>query len=153
MKKIWNNNSKLLMIITTLELILSTYFLIYFGYVDRLNYIESQTTTMSDLAILIQNMYTSTWWALIIVSIILISVFSLTSILYKKNEFHFISILIWCMLFILALDFTKSFTYNLSNIAIFIPIILINIKAINMHSLMVFRFIWLIKLFSKYSSL
>lgn len=129
MKKIWNNNSKLLMIITTLELILSTYFLIYFGYVDRLNYIESQTTTISDLAILIQNMYTSTWWALIIVSIILISVFSLTSILYKKNEFHFISILIWCMLFVLALDFTKSFTYNLSNIAIFIPIILINIKA------------------------
>ena len=129
MKKIWNNNSKLLVIITVLELILSTYFLIYFGYVDRLNYIESQAITMSDLAILIQNMYTSTWWALIIVSIILISIFSLTSILYKKREFHFISILIWCMLFILALDFTKSFTYNLSNIAIFIPIILINIKA------------------------
>ena len=129
MKKIWKNNSTLLIIITILELILSTYFLIYFGYVDRLNYIESQAITMSDLAILIQNMYTSTWWALIIVSIILISIFSLTSILYKKREFHFISILIWCMLFILALDFTKSFTYNLSNIAIFIPIILINIKA------------------------
>ena len=129
MKKICNNNSKLLIVITVLELILSTYFLIYFGYVDRLNYIESQTTTMSDLALLIQNMYTSTWWALIIVSIMLISIFSLTSIIYKKREFHFISILIWCMLFILALDFTKSFTYNLSNIAIFIPIILINIKA------------------------
>lgn len=129
MKKIWNNNSKLLIIITLFELVLSTYFLIYFGYVDRLNYIESQTTTMSDLALLIQNMYTSTWWALIIISIILISIFSLTSIIYKKCEFHFISILIWCMLFILALDFTKSFTYNLSNIAIFIPLILINIKA------------------------
>ncbi len=129
MKKIWNSNSKLLIIITILELVLSTYFLIYFGYVDRLNYIESQTTTISDLALLIQNMYTSTWWALIIVSIILISIFSLTSILYKKREFHFISILIWCVLFILALDFTKSFTYNLSNIAIFIPIILINIKS------------------------
>lgn len=129
MKKIWNNNSKLLIVITVLELILSTYFLIYFGYVDRLNYIESQTTTMSDLALLIQNMYTSTWWALIIIAIILISIFSLTSIIYKKREFHFISILIWFMLFILALDFTKSFTYNLSNIAIFIPLILINIKA------------------------
>ena len=129
MKKIWNNNSRLLIIITVLELILSTYFLIYFGYVDRLNYIESQAITMSDLAILIQNMYTSTWWALIIVSIILISIFSITSIVYRKREFHFISILIWCMLFILALDFTKSFTYNLSNIAIFVPIILINIKA------------------------
>ena len=33
------------------------------------------------------------------------------------------------MLFILALDFKKSLTYNLSNIAIFIPIILINILA------------------------
>ena len=129
MKKICNNNSKLLIVITVLELILSTYFLIYFGYVDRLNYIESQTTTMSDLALLIQNMYTSTWWALIIVSIMLISIFSLTSIIYKKREFHFISILIWFMLFILALDFTKSFTYNLSNIAIFIPLIIINIKA------------------------
>ena len=129
MKKIWNNNSKLLIIITLFELVLSTYFLIYFGYVDRLNYIESQAITMSDLALLIQNMYTSTWWALIIISIILISIFSLTSIIYKKCEFHFISILIWCMLFILALDFTKSFTYNLSNIAIFIPLILINIKA------------------------
>ena len=129
MKKIWNNNSKLLIIITLFELVLSTYFLIYFGYVDRLNYIESQATTMSDLALLIQNMYTSTWWALIIVCIILISIFSLTSIIYKKREFHFISILIWCMLFILALDFTKSFLYNLSNIAIFIPIIFINIKA------------------------
>lgn len=129
MKKLWNNNSKLLIIITILELILSLYFLIYFGYVDRLNYIENQATTMSDLALLIQNMYTSTWWALIITSIILISIFSITSIIYKKLEFHFISILIWCMLFILALDFTKSFTYNLSNIAIFIPIILINIKS------------------------
>ena len=129
MKKIWNNNSKLLIIITLFELVLSTYFLIYFGYVDRLNYIESQAITMSDLALLIQNMYTSTWWALIIVSIMLISIFSLTSIIYKKREFHFISILIWFMLFILALDFTKSFTYNLSNIAIFIPIIFINIKA------------------------
>ena len=129
MKKIWNNNSKLLIIITILELILSIYFLIYFGYVDRLNYVESQATTMSDLALLIQNMYTSTWWALIIISIILISIFSITSIIYKKLEFHFISILIWCMLFILALDFTKSFAYNLSNIAIFIPIILINIKS------------------------
>lgn len=129
MKKLWNNNSKLLIIITILELILSLYFLIYFGYVDRLNYIESQATTMSDLALLIQNMYTSTWWGLIIISIILISIFSLTSIIYKKRELHFISILTWCMLFILALDFTKNFTYNLSNIAIFIPIILINIKA------------------------
>lgn len=129
MKKLFKENSKLLLLITILEIILSLYFLIYFGYMDRLNYIESSTKTMSDLALLIQNMYTSTWWALIISFIVLISTLTLTSIIYKKQEYHFISIILWIMLFILALDFTKKISYNLSNIAIFIPIILINILA------------------------
>ena len=129
MKKLFKENSKLLLLITILEIILSLYFLIYFGYMDRLNYIESSTKTMSDLALLIQNMYTSTWWALIISFIVFISTLTLTSIIYKKQEYHFISIILWIMLFILALDFKKSLTYNLSNIAIFIPIILINILA------------------------
>ena len=129
MKKKFKEHSKLLLIITFLEIILSLYFLIYFGYMDRLNYIESSTKTMSDLALLIQNMYTSTWWALIISFIILISTLTLTSIIFKKQEYHFISIILWIMLFILALDFTKSINYNLSNILIFNPIILINILA------------------------
>lgn len=129
MKKKFKEHSKLLLIITFLEIILSLYFLIYFGYMDRLNYIESSTKTISDLALLIQNMYTSTWWALIISFIILISTLTLTSIIFKKQEYHFISIILWIMLFILALDFTKSINYNLSNILIFIPIILINILA------------------------
>ena len=116
MKNLLKNNSKLLLIITLLELILSLYFLIYFNYMDKLNYIESSTKSVSDLALLIQNMYTSTWWALIISFIILISILTITSILYKKKELHFISILIWCMLMILSLDFTKNFIYNLSNI-------------------------------------
>ena len=129
MKKLLKNNSKLLIIITILETVLALYFLIYLGYVDRLNYIESQSNTIQDLALLIQNMYTSTWWALIISMILFISIFTITSIIYKKIYLHYISILIWIMLFILSLDFTKSFSYNLSNIAIFIPIILVNIKA------------------------
>ncbi len=129
MKKLFKENSKLLIIITFFEILLSLYFLIYFGYMDRLNYIESSTKTMSDLALLIQNMYTSTWWALIISFVILISTLTLTSIIYKKQEYHFISIILFIMLFILALDFTKSFKYNLSNIMIFVPIIVFNIMA------------------------
>lgn len=129
MKKLFKENSKLLLIITFFEILLSLYFLIYFGYMDRLNYIESSTKTMSDLALLIQNMYTSTWWALIISFVILISTLTLTSIIYKKQEYHFISIILFIMLFILALDFTKSFKYNLSNIMIFVPIIIFNIVA------------------------
>ena len=126
MKRIFKENSKLLVIVCLLEIILAVYFLIYFSYMDRLNYIESSTKTISDITLLIQNMYTSTWWALIIVSVNLISIFTLTSIIYKKREYHFISILIWVVLFILALDFKKSFIYNLSNVSIFIPIIVIN---------------------------
>lgn len=129
MKKLWKENSKLLMIISILQTILATYFLMYFNYMDRLNYIESSTLVIDDLALLLQNMYTSTFWALIICMIILLSIFTLTSIIYKKNYLHFISILIWCMLLLLSFDLNKSFIYNSSNIAIFIPIILLNIKA------------------------
>ena len=96
---------------------------------DKLNFTESSLHTTQDLALLIQNMYTSTWWSLIICMILLISILTITSLIYKKNYLHFISILIWCMLFILAIDFTQNFTYNISNIAIFIPIIIINIIA------------------------
>lgn len=129
MKKLWNENSKLLIIVSILQLLLALYFLIYFNYMDRLNYIESINLKINNLALLIQNMYTSTFWALIICMIIILSIFTLTSLIYKKNYLHFISILIWCMLFILSLDLTNSYLYNMSNIAIFIPIILINIKA------------------------
>lgn len=101
----------------------------YFNYIDKLNYIDSSKIIINDLSLLLQNMYTSTFWALIICMIILISIFTLTSIIYKKNYLHFISILIWCMLFILSIDLTKTFMYNLSNIAIFIPIITLNILA------------------------
>ena len=126
MKNIWNKNSKLLIIICLLENILSIYSLIYFGYMDRMNYVK-----VNDLALLIQNMYTSTWWALIICFICLLSIFTLTSIIYKKNDYHFISILIWVVLLILTLDFTKSIKYNISSIAIIMPIIVINIIAYN----------------------
>ncbi len=124
MKKL-KNNSKLLIILTVLESILSVYLLIFMSYQDKLSFKESS----NDLTLLIQNMYTSTWWALIITMVIFISILTITSIIYKKQYLHFISILIWVALLILALDFTKKFMYNLSNLAIFVPIILINIKA------------------------
>ena len=129
MKKILKNNSKLHIIITALETILSIYILIYFNYADKLNYIESTKTKTPDLALLIQNMFTSTWWALIITMVILICIFKITSIIYKKEYLHFISILIWVLLLILSIDLTQKLTYNISNFAIFLPIILINIKA------------------------
>lgn len=127
MKKILKKHSKLLMIISLLEILLGLYFLIYLGYVDKLNYISSINTKVDNLTLLIQNMYTSTWWALIILTINLISIFTLTSIIYNKNYLHFISIALWIILLILSLDFTKTFKYNITNLLIFIPIIALNI--------------------------
>ena len=129
MKNIWNKNSKLLCIVCIIEIVISLYCLLYFGYMDRLNYSVSSAKQVSDLSLLIQNMYTSTWWALIICIINLISIFCITSIIYKKQEYHFVSILMWLVLFLLALDLDKSIIYNISGVAIFIPIIVINIIA------------------------
>ena len=120
-------NSLLFIIVTVLEIVFSIYMLIYFNYMDRLIY--TKPNIYNNLSLLIQNMYTSTWWALILSFISLISILSLTSIIYKKMEYHFISISLWVLLFILSIDISKSFKYNLSNIMIFLPIIIINILA------------------------
>lgn len=127
MKKIFYKRSKLLGIITFLETILALFSLSYFNYIDRLNYIESINNTTNDLALLIQNMFTSTWWALIILVVILISIFSLVSFIYRDLKFLFINILLWIILLILAINIKDSFVNNLSTLSIFIPIIVINI--------------------------
>ena len=127
MKKIFYKRSKLLGIITFLETILALFSLSYFNYIDRLNYIESINNTTNDLALLIQNMFTSTWWALIILVVILISIFSLVSFIYRDLKFLFINILLWITLLILAINIKDSFINNLSTLSIFIPIIVINI--------------------------
>ena len=57
MKKIWKNNSKLLIIICLLQLILGIYFLMYFNYMDRLNYIESNKLVVDEYNIKISDDY------------------------------------------------------------------------------------------------
>ena len=84
MKIIWKNNSKLLIIVTILEIILSIYFLMYFSYMDKLSYVENS----NNLSLLIQNMYTSTWWALIILVSCFIAIFALISFIYKESKYQ-----------------------------------------------------------------
>ena len=128
-KSLFKERSKLLFIITSLELILSIWFLSYFNYLDRLNYLESTSYPTKDLALLLQNMFTSTWWGLLILIICLISIFTLIAFIYKEEKFHLISILLWCILLILSINIKDTFINNLSSIGIFLPIIAINIVA------------------------
>ena len=129
MKKIFEDRSKLMVCLTIIEIILALWILIAFNYSNRLSYSEAIEYNEDNLTLLIESMYTSTWYAAIIITANLISIFSLVSTIFKKQEFHFVSISLWCLLMILAVDFNISFTSNIATLAIFIPIILLNIVA------------------------
>ena len=128
-KKIFNKRSKLLFIITVLESIISIWFLNYFNYLDRLNYTESTLLKTKDLALLFENMYTNTFWGLLILILCFISIFSLIAFIYKDEKFQLISTFLWIILLILAINIKDSLLNNISTLCIFIPIIIINLIA------------------------
>ena len=125
----FKKRSKFLFIVVALESFLSLWLLFYFNYLDRLNYAQSVINTTNDLALLIQNMYTSTWWALIILVICLSTIFSLISLIYQELKFQLVAILLWFILFILAIDIKAQIGGVISILAIFMPIIAANIYA------------------------
>ena len=125
----FKKRSKVLMTVVCLEVILSIWSLFYFNYLDRLTYSESIVNTPSDLAILIQNMYTNSWWALIILTVCLSTIFSLGALIYRELKFQFMAIMLWFVLFILAIDYKASFGGLVSTVSIFTPIITVNIIA------------------------
>lgn len=125
----FKKRSKLLFIIIVLESILSIWSLFYFNYLDRLSYKDSVILSQPDLALLIENMFTNSWWALIILTISLITIFSIISFVYRDLKFQLMSILLWFVLFIIALDSQNI----LSTLMIFIPIIILNIVSYYKH--------------------
>ena len=128
-KELFKKRSKLLFIITSLELALSIWYLSYFNYLDRLNYTESITNNTKDLALLMENMFTSTFWGILIIMLSLIAIFTIISFIYIDQKYHLISILLWFILLILSINIKDTWQNNISNLCIFIPIIIINIIA------------------------
>lgn len=124
-KKLFKENSIYLIIVTILETILSIVMTLSFVYTDSLNYSDSLVFQADGIQKLLQSMYSSTYWALILLLLSFIAIFSITTLIYHKMEYEFISILCWFEMFILAINFTKSLTDNLSTVALFIPIIII----------------------------
>lgn len=123
------NRSKLMLILTVLEICLALWILLAFNYSNGLNYADTLNYSEDNLTLLFESMYTSTWYGLIILSANLISICSLISAIYLKKEFHFLSISLWCILLLIALDFNTTLKANMATMAIFIPIILLNIVA------------------------
>ncbi|MBR6072952.1 MAG: hypothetical protein IKP76_01345 [Bacilli bacterium] len=126
-KRFFKENSLYLIILTLAEFILSTVCTISFVYSDSLTYSESIIYQSLGVETLLQSIYSSTFWALILVLLAIIVMFSITCLVFRKIEYQFISLLGWIELFILSLNFTKPIGEILSTCALFIPIIIINI--------------------------
>ena len=127
MKKIFKENSKYLIILTIAEILLSIVSTMAFVYSDSLSYADSVVYEGIGIDVLLQNLYSSTFWALILVCIALISIMSIATLVFKKIDYLFIGIMGWIYLFILSINLTKPIGDILSTCAMFIPIIIINI--------------------------
>lgn len=128
-KVLFKEHSPYLLGLTFLEIILSIICTLAFVYSDSLTYTESLIFNALGVEKLLQTLYSSTWWALILLLLAFIAIFSLTSIIYKKLEYLFISICSWVVMFVLALNFTKPISDIISVLLLFIPILIINIIA------------------------
>ena len=108
-------------------MIISTVCTLAFVYTDTLNYADSLIFNELGMQKLLQSIYSSTWWALILTILALITIMSITTLVFKKLEYLFIGILLWVEMFILTLDFNKSPKDLFFSALLILPIIVINI--------------------------
>ena len=128
-KKLFKDHSPYLLILTLLEGIISLVVTLSFVYTDSLNYTASKILSGIQVDELLQTMYSSTWWALILFLLAFIVIFNLVTIIYHKMEFAFMSICCWFLMLILAINIGNPIDITLSVFALYIPILIINIVA------------------------
>lgn len=129
-KKLFKNHSAYLICLTGFELIMSIIAILAFVYSDSLTYSESLIYNAIGIETLLESLYTSTFWSLILLVLSFTAIFNITAIKYRKEEYSFISLCLWFLMFILSINLTKSLLDNLLTSCLFIPIIIINIIAI-----------------------
>lgn len=129
LKQLFKENSPYLILLAFAESILSIVCTIAFVYSDTLSYADSQLFSAIGIEKLLESIYSSTWWALILLLLAFIAILSISTIYLKKMDYLFISILLWVEMLILAINLNNSLLDNLSIMALFIPIIIINIIA------------------------
>ena len=127
LKKLFKDNSPYLVILSLLEVIISVVCTLAFVYSDTLSYADSQIFSSIGVEKLLESIYSSTWWALILLLLSLIAILSIATIYLKKMDYLFIGILLWGEMLILAINLNNSLIDNLSIMALFIPIIIINV--------------------------
>lgn len=129
MKKLFKEHSPYLLFLTLAEIIISIISIEAFVYSDSLNYSDSLIYNALGIEKLLETIYSSTWWAFILCTLGFITICSITSIVYKKLEFLFMSISGWILMLLLAINVGNPIKDIISVILLFIPIIMINIIA------------------------
>ncbi len=129
MKNIIKNHSPYLLFLTAIEIILSITCIEAFVYSDSLTYSDSLIYNAIGVEKLLENLYSSTFLALILFTLAFITICSITSIVFKKLEYLFMGILAWFIMLLLAINIGNPLMDNLLVIVFFIPIIVINIIA------------------------
>lgn len=128
-KSIINTHSLYLLILTGIELIVSIVSTLAFVYSDSLSYNDSLVYNALGVEKLLETLYSSTFWGLILLILAFIVIFNVTSMVYKKKEYSFISLCLWFLMLILSINLTKPIMDNLMTLLLFVPIIIINIIA------------------------
>lgn len=128
-KTLFKEHSPYLLILTLCEGILSFVCTLSFVYSDSLSYNVSLVYNAIGVEKLLETLYSSTFWALLLLILAFIFILNITCIKYKNLEHAFISICLWVLMFILSINLTKSLMDNLMTSLLFIPIIIINIVA------------------------
>lgn len=129
MKKLFKEHSPYILLIGAIEVILSIVSIEAFVYSDSLSYSDSLVYNSLGLEKLLENLYSSTFWALILFTLAFITICTITAIVYKKLDYFFMGILGWIVLLILGINVGNPIKDILTVFLLFIPILGLNIIA------------------------
>ena len=127
-KKLFKEHSPYLILLTLAEILLSVVATLSFVYTDSLQYSDSAIIS-GGVEKLLETVYSSTWWALILFLLFFIALYAFMSIIYKKLEYLTISIGCWVEMLILSINVGNDLKELLINLLLFIPIFILNIIA------------------------
>lgn len=129
MNKLFKEHSPYLLVLCLFEIILSVVSIEAFVYSDSLTYSDSLIYNAIGIETLLESLYSSTWWSLILFTLGFITICTVTAIVFKKLEYLFMGILGWVLMLLLAINIGNPIKDILFIIALFIPILGINIIA------------------------
>ena len=129
MKKMLKEHSPYMLFIALFESIASIIATLSFVYTDSLTYSKSLVIQAMGIEKLLETMYTSTWWALVLLLVFFVALFAILTIIYKDMKFMGISFGCIVELLILSINLTAPISTILMNLLIFVPLFVLNIIA------------------------